>query len=216
MAHQTNIKKGGVRMRSVYVCWVISALVLILAAAWSGLLSKKNFLGILVDSRGRFSLSHLQIVLWTILVFSLLSGVFFARLFNGVENPLNIQIPDELLILMGISLGSSTTAGAIKASKDGNEKVHILKETPRRFSQVYLVEEGKPDEEDHVVDIGKFQNLWLTLIVIVAYICAACSYIAAKSTLAELNALPGLSGTLLTLLGISHAGYIGGKIPTRV
>ena len=29
-----------------------------------------------------------------------------------------------------------------------------------------------------------------------------------------MTSLPGFSGTLLVLLGISHAGYVAGKLPT--
>ena len=198
-------------MSSVYVWWAISAVVLIVSAGWAGHSAKKNFLGIFVDGRGRFSLSQFQIVLWTILVLSLLSGVFLARLVGGVENPLNITIPNELLIVMGISVGSAVASGAVKASKD-------LKDTPiigrdeSKFSQLYLVEEGTGPE---TVDITRFQNFWLTLIVVGAYLATVVAYIAAQTTLADINSLPGFSGTLVNLLGISHAGYIAMKIPDK-
>ena len=199
-------------MTTVYVAWAVSALVLILAAGWAGRAASaaKNPLRILVDSRGRYSLSQLQIVLWTIVVLSLLAGVFIARLFHAVPNPLDITIPDEVLIVMGISIGSATAAGAIKASKD--MKGTSQKVLQARFSQTFT-EEGEGD--DDIVDITKFQNLWLTLIVIAAYVVSAINYIGTKTDPGALNALPGFNGTLLTLLGISHAGYLAGKLPDK-
>jgi len=199
-------------MRSVFIWWVISAGILILAAWRTGHhASKGKVFGIFLDSRGRFSLSQFQIVLWTILVLSLLAGVFIARLFAGVAGPLNITIPNELLIVMGISVGSTTAASAVKASKD-IKNVNIIGKDVPKFSQVYLAEEGTGPE---TVDITRFQNFWLTLIVVGAYLATAVAYIGAKTTVSELNSLPGFDGTLLTLLGISHAGYIAMKLPDK-
>lgn len=200
-------------MNSGFVWWGISAAVLIVAAAWIGRRAPKaNILGIFLDSRGRFSLSQFQIVLWTIVVLSLLAGVFFARLFAGVPKPLDVKIPNELLIVMGISTGSAATAGAIKASKDIRDVTIIDSAKPPTFAQVYLVEEGT---QSAVVDPTKFQNFWLTLIAIVAYVAMAVAHIAAKTAVADLNSLPGFEGTLVTLLGISHAGYLAGKLPDK-
>ncbi|MGB9880369.1 MAG: hypothetical protein ACPLRM_06370, partial [Anaerolineae bacterium] len=105
-------------MRNPVAWWVISAALVLLPVVWIGIKKKDPFI-ILVDDRNRYSLSQLQITLWTILVLSLLLGVFLARKFapNAVTNPLAIEIPDELLIVMGISVGSTTVASAIKANK---------------------------------------------------------------------------------------------------
>ena len=198
-------------MTSVYVWWGISAAVLVTSAAWLGRTVKQNILGILLDNRGRYSLSQFQIVLWTLVVLSLLSGVFFARVFGGVATPLNITIPNELLIVMGISVGSAATASAIKASKDLKDARIRTKDLPK-FSQLYLAEEGSGPE---TIDVTRFQNFWLTLIVIVAYVATAVAYIAAQGTPAEITALPPFDPTLLGLLGISHAGYLAGKLPDQ-
>lgn len=205
-------------MESVFVSWAISALVIILFAMLIGRKSAStNVLAIFFDFRGRYSLTRFQISMWTILVLSLLSGVFFARLIGGVDFPLNITIPSELLILMGISVGSTVTSEAIKAEKDKKKGLEIARVTNGRgakFSQVYLAEEGEAGK-DEAIDITKFQNFLLTLIVLIAYVAATIVYINGKSTISELNALPGLSSTILTLIGISHAGYIAGKLPDK-
>lgn len=202
---------------NVYFFWVISAIILILTAFWIGhRASNGNILGIFLDTRGRFSLSQFQIVLWTIVVLSLISGVFLARLFGGVNNPLNINIPSELLIVMGISVGSAVTAGAVKASKDLKSDTNILDMDNPKFSQVYLVEEGKERKKDlRTVDATKFQNFWLTLIIVMAYIASVVTHISNIEGVDKLDSLPGFSSSLLTLLGISHAGYIAGKLPDK-
>jgi hypothetical protein len=202
-------------MNSIYISWVISAIVLILSAGWVGYSAKKNMLGILLDSRGRFSLSQFQVVLWTILIFSLLSGTFIARLLNGVDDPFNITIPDQLLVVMGISIGSTAAATAIKAAKDLDPNVTIkdANNTNPQLSQVYMVEEGKGP--DNTVDIAKFQHLWLILIVAGAYMLTAIAVISRLTTPADFNMLPGFDNTMVTLLAISHAGYLAGKLPNK-
>jgi len=199
-------------MTAVYLWWFVSALVLVVAAGWIGRRAPHgNALGILIDSRGRFSLSQFQIALWTIVLLSLLTGVFVARLLARIPQPLNIAIPNELLIVMGISVGSTAAAGAVKAGKD-IRNVSILSKDQPKFAQVYLTEEGTGKE---TVDITRFQNFWLTVIVVGAYVASVFTFIGATKTLGELASLPGFDKSLLTLLGISHAGYIAMKIPDK-
>jgi hypothetical protein len=199
-------------MAGVYVAWVVSALVLIASAGWVGWKTKGNILGILVDSRNRFSLSRFQIVLWTIAVLSLLAGAFVGRLLAGVANPLNVAIPTELLAAMGISVGSAASASAIKAGKDLRGQASRSGRAPY-FTQVVTTEEGS--YVDRTVDIAKFQNFWMTILVVVAYISTASAYVAGFSSVADLTALPGFDPSLLILLGISHAGYLAGKLPDK-
>lgn len=210
--------------------WVISAALVLLPAVWIGVKKKDPFI-ILVDERNRYSLSQLQIMLWTILVVSLLLGVFLARKFapNAVANPLAIEIPDELLIVMGISVGSTTVASAIKANKDATRAAKIrsrqvrpnetstraatTKQT-RSFWDLILTEEGDPNAVERI-DPTKFQNLWLTLIVVAAYAGVAAAVFVPSEVYAATCKLPGFSSDLTTLLGISHAGYLAGKLPNR-
>src|SRR5689334_17791293 len=105
-------------MGAIYLSWAISGAVLLLLALWIGLAANKRIDGILIDERGRYSLTHLQLFLWTITILSLLSGVFFGRLFHGAENPIDITIPPEVLGLLGISLGSAVVATTTKRTKD--------------------------------------------------------------------------------------------------
>jgi len=196
---------------NVITWWVISGLFLVVAAAVAGKRSaQRNVLGILIDDRGRFSLSQFQMVLWTIIVLSLLIGVFIARV-SVPGNPLNIDIPDELLIVMGISIGSAASATAIKAGKD-MDSVSIIGRGKPKFSQVFLEEEGKTE----AVSVTKFQNFWLTLILVAAYVVTAARAVHAASVATDPFPLPGFNDTFLILLGASHAGYLAGKLPKRV
>ena len=65
-----------------------------------------RWLGVLIDTRNKVSLSRFQLVLWTVVI---LSGYLTAVLVNldlGQPLPLNITIPPEVWVLMGISTTS--------------------------------------------------------------------------------------------------------------
>jgi hypothetical protein len=210
-------------VRTILIAWAISAVLLILIAVSLGILVKRRFplatapfLGILIDNRGRYSLTQLQVVLWTIVVLSLVSGVFWGRLMADAKTALDFAIPDVLLAVLGISLGSAASALAVKSSKDNDpntsETVPVADENhPPRFSQVFLLEQGAM--ADKVVDITKFQNFWITLILVVAYVALAIATIRDVSSATELRSLPTFDARFVTLLGISHAGYLAGKLP---
>jgi hypothetical protein len=102
-------------MAGVFYAWAISAAaLLILAVVLGAVVAQKPPLGILVDERGRYSLTHLQIVVWTIVVLSLISGVFWGRVFHDAAHALDFTIPDELLTVIGISVGSGVLTTTIK------------------------------------------------------------------------------------------------------
>jgi hypothetical protein len=77
-----------------------------------------------------------------------------------------------------------------------------------------MLEEG--EYADQVIDVTKFQNFAFTIVLLVAYVVTAIHTIVEDKTAANVTALPGLAGTFLVLLGISYAGYVGGKLPPQV
>jgi len=206
---------------SFYVLWFVAILVLLLLAGLAGRASKHGWLGILIDGRGRYSLNHLQIVMWTVLVLSTMLALFF------YSRPPTLQafaIPNTLLLLMGISVGSAATAGAIKSGKAvKNAAVQVQGILPAAAvvpggalfipphpAQVVLQEEGPLI--DQVVDVTKFQNLIFTLVLGVTYVVLLLDSVGVGTPgYPNLDAAPNL----LWLLGISHAGYLAGKLPDK-
>ena len=203
-------------MAAIYVSWVISAAVLIGLGIVVGLVTTSRVDGILIDHRGRYSLTHLQTVLWTIAIISLISGIFFGRLVDGVADPLGIQLPAQALGVFGISLGSAVVTTAVKRSKDVTTPARISASGganyPPRLAQMFLVEEGTFANE--AVDVTKFQGFAVNIFLVIAYVALAAYEINAAGTAAAVAALPQLNLSLLTLLGISHGAYFIGKLPT--
>jgi len=202
-------------MRVVFISWAAAAAVILGAMATAGKISNGSYLGILTDSRGRYSLNHLQILMWTAVVLSLFTGLLVGRLVgHATGGPLGFSIPDSVLGLLGISVGSAVTARATKAGKSRRRPTNVAASDPKdppRLGQIILVEEGKL--ADQLVDVTKFQNLWITLVLVAGYIALAVSQIRQAASVSELTGLPDVAGTFVTLLAISHAGYLAGKLP---
>jgi hypothetical protein len=205
-------------MSQILIAWAASAVILAAGSVALGWITfKKGPLGILIDNRGRMSLNHLQTVVWTLVVLSLIAGVFFGRLVAGVDDPLGFTIPTEVLGLLGISAGSALAVGTVKATKNRTAAARLASrentDQDPFLSQVFLLEEGP--YADEVVDISKFQSFVFTIVLVVAYVALAIHTIVQAKTAANVTTLPALSGTFLVLLGISYAGYVGGKIPNQ-
>ena len=194
------------------ISWIVSCLVLLLLAMAIGKQTTNRLLGILIDGRGRYSLTHFQIVVWTLVILSSAIGVLIADGFN----PTNFGFSPQLLGLMGISAGSAVLATSVKGSKDApGSTANVARAgaftlsngttttiTPR-FAQIWLEEEG--DQADKVVDITKYQNFIFTLVVVGFYVTIAWNT----------GGLPVLPDNVVWLVGISHAGYVGAKVPNK-
>lgn len=202
-------------MAAIFAWWVGSAVVLVALGLSVGLLITGRLLGLLIDSRGRYSLTHLQLTLWTMVILSLVAGVFFGRWQHNVD-PLGFTIPAVVLGLLGISVGSAVAVTTTKVSKNITHSANVAASGPEPWRpsllQIFLLEEGA--YADQVVDISKFQNFVITIVLVLAYVGLAVHTVTAAGTAAKVTTLPAFSGTFLVLLGISHAGYLAGKLPT--
>jgi hypothetical protein len=203
-------------MGAIFAWWAGSAVVIIILAELVGRRATNRWLGIAIDSRGRYSLSQLQLALWTVVILSLVAGIFFGRLWHG-DDPLAFTIPAQVLGLLGISAGSSVTAIAAKVQKNTTHPTSVAASAPVNpwkpsLMQIFLQEEGT--YADQVVDITKFQNFIITIVLVVGYVVLAVNTIHSAGTAAKVTSLPTFSGTFLILLGISHAAYLAGKVPS--
>jgi hypothetical protein len=170
----------------------------------------------LIDGRGRYSLTHLQLVAWTIVILSLVCGICLGRWFGGVDDPLGFSMPSQVLGLLGVAGGSAVIAGGVKSTKDTTVPEQVAASTDvdkPRLAQIFLAEEGA--FADKVIDVAKFQGFIVTAVLIIAYVALAIQTIDDAGSIDKVTALPDFSATFLTLLGISQGTYVLGKIPGR-
>jgi hypothetical protein len=221
------VADAGTAVTAILAWWGIVAAAIVCLAAAVGLLINKRVTGILIDTRGRYSLTHFQVILWTITILSLIAGTFAGRWQHHVPDPLQFTVPSAVLGVLAISLGSGVVSTVVKSSKDAKRLPNIAASEPSRaaalaqldqswrprFAQIFMQEEG--DYADQVVDVGKFQNFIITLVLVVAYIGSVISAVHNAKTAGNFTALPTFEGTFLTLLAISHGAYVAAKIPPQ-
>lgn len=198
--------------------WMGGFLVSLIFLSVLGLSINKRLFVVLIDSRGKMSLSRLQLSHWTILIVSTLFSV------SITYNTMNIIIPTEIWALMGISLGSAVSAGIAKGVKSVQEpsesflnknaltQNHIgLLHANTDIKNAKIIDIFKGDEvsEFEYIDISKVQMFFFTLAAWMGYASTIYSY--EFSDEAGLITFPMLSTGIVTLIGVSHTGYIAIK-----
>ncbi len=194
----------------------------ILAMVLIGYYKKGGSFWLFVDERGKYSLSRLQLFSWTIVV----TAGFFAMAIQ--QRKLDIQIPENLLILMGFSLAAAVGAQAIKSYKickmvknEKGELKSVLKDLsreerekePRHFTDVFSVDET---DYNDMLDLGKFQMFCWTVVALGLYFFMIWNALETGQYCGNENnvcSLPDISSTVVALMGLSQGAYLANKIP---
>ena len=192
------------------------------------------WLGLLIDTRNKVSLSRLQMTLWTILILSGFLAAVITNIDGGQPEPLSIAIPPELWLLMGISttslIGSPLIVGIKKnRTVSEDEKARVLGQLSRQSinpaqvairGQLVVNEnaeaariadlfQGAETGNAGQLDLGKLQMFFFTLVLLFAYGTALAALF--KTSGGKITALPAMDTGMLALLAISHAGYLVNK-----
>jgi hypothetical protein len=210
-----------------------------------------DIFGVAISSYNDYSLSKVQMALWTIVVLAALLTTaklnllsYFGPmppakdLVNGVmvaSGPLEIAIPGELLAAMGIAAFSTAAVPSILALKAGqgssDDEVAAAQQNqakttggdpntvavtgravghtdPKHAGWLDIVT-GDEAANAGKVDLSKVQQLLVTLLLLGTYVAMVVRVFGTATT--GLNSLPALGEQFITLLAISHAGYLGYK-----
>jgi hypothetical protein len=193
-------------------------------------------LGVLINEDKCMSLSRFQMVLWTVIVISGYFVIAIARVKEGdVAAPLAVQIDWQVWALLGISGVSLVGSPIVRSTKewkkpaqhvaekagkpygDNAEKVNTLRRgliypnediSQARWTDMF---EGEELGNASLVDLGKVQMFFFTIIVALAYCAELYDLIAVRDLTEDKLAMPTLHEGLLTLMGISNAAYLGAK-----
>jgi hypothetical protein len=194
-----------------FVTWIVTLVIITFVSVLLGIGTSSRFFGLLIDDRNKMSLSRFQTVLWTILILSSLLTAALTNLRDLLTHPidaLSINFPPELLALMGISFTSLAASQLILSAKDNSVDRN---DTPHAANWDDMFK-GDDAKNANYLDLGKVQMLYITIILVFVYgVAIAILFMKVDS----FTTFPPLSATMVTLLGISHAGYLTYKAVPR-
>ena len=199
-----------------YQLWGLYAVGVLLAIAtvFSGRFSPSK----LVEGEdGRLSVSKTQVAVWTATVAYSYVTLYAARAFQAHDQHPIESVPQNVLIVLGISAASAVGAKAITVSKISTNQIQKTDKAPGSASLADLV-----SGDDRSPDLNKVQLLFWTLVSVVVYVSltngALAHYFASLNCTGpaaagghDLNclALPNID---TVLMGLSHGTYLGGKM----
>jgi hypothetical protein len=220
--------------------WILVVVAMAAFLGVVGIAITGRVFGVLINDQRIMSLSRFQMVLWTLIIISGYFVIVVARIKQGdVANPLAVVIDPQVWALLGISttalVGSPLIAsskkqkkpedGAVEAAgrpydEDKKEveaaRVGVLypNRDPKdaRFTDMF---EGEELSNASLVDLAKVQMFFVTIVVALSYSAELVHMIMVNDLAADDVSLPTIHEGLLALMGISQAGYLGGKSITQ-
>jgi len=203
--------------------WPIVTGLLLIAMMAIGFFVNERFAGVLVNERRMMSLSRFQTVLWTLIVLSGYATIALIRARNGMgTGALNIQVPSEVWILIGINSAALVGSPLITSNKAKKAPIGHLQKAEREGMGILSVFDnvqkasfrdlfkGEEIKNWDCVDMGKLQMLFFTFVVAVVY-CIALYEMISTGDLSQDVTLPKIDQGMLTLMGISNTAYLGHK-----
>ncbi len=193
----------------------------------------KRVMGVLIDKFYTMSLSRMQTFVWTIVILGGYLTAAFGNIVSNQPNPLQIGIPYEIWIVLGISTTSLVGKGLILNGKthqqtDINEQslqlprvqtTEHLYAPPRAYGSV--LKKASPRDAGWIdmftgdevgnkstLDLGKLQMFLFTLVLVVSYGYDLGTEFYTKAIITE---FPPLDLSTVALFGISHASYLANK-----
>lgn len=175
--------------------------------------------GVLIDQRNRMSLARLQLVLWSLLVISAVMtegtvNAMWSLVPDALKNPLNISVPPEMWILLGLSGASAVAVPVVLGAKAQQGTLSVNGLGDHAWRDIFYGDETGNDDQ---VDFSKVQQFFLTVVLVIAYaveIAAIMLHPSAPADVAGAKAMlyfPALDKGLVALMGVSQLAYIGYK-----
>lgn len=165
--------------------------------------------GILIDEANRISLSRFQLTVWTIVILSALLTAAFGNLFRGFtqgecKGPLDIEISRNVWALLTMSVTTAVAALLINQQNRLRKRPQVTNQaaTGASWGDLFVATEGT----GRVVDITRVQHFYFTVVLVICYTALLQRLFDPPG--AYICKFPELTPGMLTLLGISHAGYV--------
>jgi hypothetical protein len=153
------------------------------------------------------SASMLQMLVFTMLTVFTYTSVFAARAWE-VPGLLNgwVNVPTNLLILMGISVGTAVASRAIKVEQAKTNA--SLDSAASDLSSLTTYHDGR-------TDLIKIQMLIWTLIGVVVYMTILGRFMINEGFKGDNPSLPDIDTAFMLLLGVSQGGQIVNQLTEK-
>jgi hypothetical protein len=190
--NQSNIGKAKTHVTVVFyhmgVFWIWLMFYILFIGVFIYLCAKTNLIREACgNSKGAFSLSQTQLVFWTVLV---IGGFIYSVVLTDLTNSLNPSI----LLLLGISIGTTGVATSIDYYKRQKNEVSTLK--PHKNFLFDILSDGDN------ISVQRTQILMWNLVFGIYFIIYTINN----------KTMPVFSDTLLVLSGVSSSFYLGNKL----
>ena len=210
---------AGALSRTPFTAWLCNLVLVTLFFVFIGLSFEKSWIGVAVDWRQKLSLSRLQMLMWTILI---VATLLVTLVWNVAHGGAGLSIPSTFWLLMGIA-GVSAVGDPLILNKKPDTPPAGAPLTPPGMI-AYGVVVARPldtsvswrdlimgDELGNasVIDIGKVQQILLTLVAFISYAVAIGDKL--FDSTAAIGNFPAMSGDFMSLLAASHAIYLSYK-----
>ena len=174
----------------------------------------RNLPKLLVGEDGRYSNSKFQIVVWFgVLVLTYAATVWLRWWEGGGQYIGGVNLPQNLLILSGVSVftfaaakGITTAKIATVRSERGEEAVQQMKPQADRSrfpSDLLCDDRGRPD-------VGDFQMLVITLLAVAVYALQVFTFLGSLELL-KVVTIPDVDTTILATFGLGQGAYLTKK-----
>ena len=194
------------------ITWIVSLVLLASIVLIVGRGVTGRWFGFLIDERNKMSLSRFQAVLWSLLILSAFLAAalinLHLKLLSSPTDALAITIPAELLALLGIS-GTSLVGAQLILHAKSQKLEQIATHLAANQADWYDMFKGDDAANAAYLDLSKLQMFYSTIILVLVYgFALAGMFMGGDPKSLAITAFPSLSATMVTLLGISHAGYL--------
>jgi hypothetical protein len=152
----------------------------------------------------RYSNSKTQIVLWFfILIVTYIASIVLRGFYGGIDFVGGVSIPQNLLLLSGLSALTFVTAKGITQSKIDSKKIEKEKGQPKFPDDLFKDDRGE-------VDLGDFQMIIITLLAVVVYLAQVLSFLGTIE-FHQSATLPDVDTTILATFGLGQGAYLAKK-----
>lgn len=158
----------------------------------------------------RYSNSKTQIVLWFfILISTYIASILLRSLYGGIDFVGGVSIPQNLLLLSGLSALTFVTAKGITVQNIESGKVDKTRANQPKFPDDLFLDDQRDDDQRNV-DLGDFQMIIITLLAVVVYLAEVFGFL---STIEfhKVVSLPDVDTTILATFGLGQGAYLAKK-----